>query len=161
MACSHNRKLCPMPGVDEQTGGSILASVADSVAPIIAQQAISTITNAAVRLAHTLWATKGMSDARRKRVLQQFVNLEVNKQRLIDQPLKDSAKKAVLLGAVKAVTVGKQKLTEAGRELRTAVSNAVDPLGGRDLGDLDGGNLIDRAFPGAAFERKYNMAGRS
>jgi hypothetical protein len=94
--------------------------------------------------------------------MQQFVNLEVNKQRLIDQPVKEAAKKAVLLGAVKAVVAGKQKLTEAGRELRTAVSNAVDPLGGRDLGDLDGGNLFDRAFPATAFERKYhmNLAGR-
>ena len=155
-----------MPGIDEQTGGSILASVADSVAPIIAQQAISTIANAAVRLAHTLWATNNLSDARRKRVLQQFVNLEVNKQRLIDQPVKEAAKKAVLLGAVKAVSTGaafgKRKLTEAGRELRTAVSNAVDPLGGRDLGDLDGGStFVDRMFPATAFERRFNLGGRT
>ena len=159
-----------MPGIDEQTGGSILASVSDSVAPIIAQQAISTIANAAVRLAHTLWATSSMSDARRKRVLQQFVNLEVNKQRLIDQPVKEAAKKAVLLGAVKAVSTGaafgKRKLTEAGRELRTAVSNAVDPLGGRDPGDVDGTSyfggsaFLDRAFPATAFERKFNLGGR-
>lgn len=122
MSCEHNKKKFGELDLDfyGQEGKGVLDVAVKQLALPFAQKFIvSHKANSAARLAGTLWATKDLDNATRKKVLNAFVRDAVRKERF-DQ----SAQAALVTTIQGAVTKGVQHSLNKGA---TAVAKSMMP----------------------------------
>ena len=139
MSCEHNKQKfneLDLGFYGQEGAGVIDTAVKELALPFAQRFIVSHIANAAARLAGTLWATKDLDNATRRKVLNAFVRDAVKKERL------DASAQAALVGTIQtAVTKGVQHSLNKGTSAAVARLKKTAPAQPIDMEDISGFEL--------------------
>ena len=139
MSCEHNKQKFGELNLDfygQDGAGVIDVAVKELALPFAQRFVVSHIANAAARLAGTLWATKDLDNATRKKVLNAFVRDAVRKERL------DQSAQNALVGTIQtAVTKGVQHSLNKGAATATSLLKKTAPAQPIEMEDISGFEL--------------------